>query len=338
MNNPAISQRYRPTEDLTWEKNRIWNIGMDMRMYMDRIRFSIEYYDRKSRDLLRMVPVSGASGHSTMLMNTGAGIHNTGLELEARAHAVRKGNHSLDVNFNIAFQKSTHYGLDVQEMDASNQNQQIMANGHSVHSWYMREFGGVDPTTGQILYVGYDENGNRFLSTNTADVTFQILGQGIPKVMGGFSMNYTYGQLTLSVLCSYGFGHHIYDRIAWRNAAHPANDFTMTIDHLDRWTPDTPNASSPLRVRDGAIGSRHSGYLKKGDYLKIRNIRLQYALPEKTTKAMRLSAAMVFVQAEQPFIFSHIPGYDPELSLTGYRTVGSYPSVSTFTAGFSINF
>jgi len=336
-NNPSVAQTYRPTENLTWEKNRIWNIGIDARMFNDRIRFSAEYYDRKSRDLLQDVRISGTSGFRTMLMNTNAGIHNTGFEFDVRAIALNRGKHSLTTGFNLAAGKSIWYGLEVNERDGY--NRQVRANGRNVHSWYTVEIDGIDPVTGLVLYVYLDEHGNRQTSISSANSPARVLGQGLPKVSGSYTMEYGYGPWSLSVMCTYGLGHHIFDRIAMRNANLWANDFAISMEQYNRWTPDNPYAATPLRVRNSSTPSNTTQFLFKGDYLKVRNIRLQYSLPEKTASAMRMSTASVFVQAENPFIFSHIAGgYDPELSLDGYRHIGTYPTVSTFTAGVIINF
>jgi hypothetical protein len=340
LENSALVQTYIPTQNLTWEKNRIYNIGMDARMFDDRVRISAEYYNRKSRDLLHQVRISSASGgNRTILVNTGAGILNRGFEFDVRANVFQKGKHAVDLTFNLATLKSTYYGLGVAEIDGL--SRQILANGESVHAWYMFNATGIDPNTGSILYSGYDNDGRFIIDTNTTSgINRQMIGkQGIPKVSGGFSVGYSYGQWSLSVLCSYGLGHHIYDRIAARNVSFWASDFAISIDQLDRWTPDNPNASTPLRIRNTGVSAENTIFLHRGDYLKIRNIRLQYAMPRKALDAMKLSNAILFMQAENPFIFSHIPGgYDPELSLDGYRHTDSYPSVSTFTIGVSINF
>jgi len=337
MGASGVMQNYHPMKNLTWEKNRVWNVGLDMRLFPgDRIRLSAEYFNRKSRDLLRSVRVSGTTGNQSILMNTPAGILNTGLEFEVLANVLRKRKHSLDFKFNIAAVKSVYYGLEVQEFF---DNRQLMANGHQVRTWFMYESVGVNPETGSVLYVKFDEDGNRFVGQGNADAEYQFLGQGRPKASGGFSLNYSYGRWSLSTLCSYGVGHHIYDNVGRRGMAYWSNDFAITVDQFDRWNPDNPNATTPLRIRNTAAPGISSLLLYKGDYLKIRNIKLQYTMPREMANKMKLTGASIFGQVDTPFIFTHIPGgHDPEQSPDGYRRTDAYPTVTTFTIGLTMNF
>ncbi len=337
MSVPGASQRYRPRPELTWEGNRIWNVGMDARFLDDRISLTVEYYDRKSKDLLQDVRVSMTSGYQTMLMNTSAGINNHGLEAELTGVPLRTPKQRLELSVNLATLKSTYYGLQTQELD--NYSRQLMANGESVYSWYLRQWAGVDPSTGSVLYPYYDEQGNRQTTTSTANIPFGIVGQGLPKVSGGVSLNYTYGSWSLSALCSFAWGHQIYDRLGGSViSTDGGTQFSASVDQLDRWTPDNPYASSPLRVNNSATASRYTRFLKNGAYLKVRNIKLQYEVPQSVLKAVKIASAAVFVQTENPFIFSHIPGYDPEMSMSGYRYTDRYPTPTIFTAGLTLNF
>ena len=339
---PGAHLSHPMTPNLTWEGNRIWNLGMDARLFGDRLRFNMEYFDRQSRDLLQNVRISSTTGFRSELMNTNAGINNRGLEFEVIGRRLERGKHSLEVRFNLATLKSVYYGLDVEELDS--RNLQILANGQNVHAWWLYEFAGISPETGQRLYYNRirDENGSIIgteISAGTGGIWYSNVGQGVPKVSGGFTFDYSYGPWTITTLASYGLGHHIFDYMAVRHMNDGSNDrHAISIRQLDRWTPDNIHASSALRVNGGSSSTRCTRYLINGNYLKIRNIKLLYTLSNKTANAMHFSAASVFVQVENPFVFSHIPGYDPELSLSGYRNRDSYPFATTFTFGVNINF
>jgi len=334
----GAAQLIYPQEDLTWEGNRIWNIAMDARILSSRFRLTLEYFDRQSRDLLQAVPVTSTTGVSTMLMNTDAGINNRGLEMEISGMAFEKGKHSLDFNFNFATLKSTYYGLTNQELDPN--NMQIMANGQNVHTWFMREYAGIDPETGLSLFVNTNPiDGSRYLATTVDNALLALKGQGIPKISGGFSTTYTYGGLSLNVLCSYGLGHYIYDRLS-RGFTNTdgASERAISSEALGRWTPDNIYATAPLRYNGNAPPSHSTRFLKKGDYLKIRTVRLQYAIPDKISKMLKLADVSVYVQAENPYILSHIPDYDPEMSVSGIRHMDRYPTTSTYVVGVNVKF
>ena len=338
MGIPGASQGYLPNENLTWEGNRIWNVGLDLRMFKDRLKLTVEYYDRQSKDLLQDVYISLVSGYRTMLMNTEAGIKNRGLELDLSGTPISSHKHSLDFNFNLATLKSTYYGLQNQQLDAL--GRQIMANGYSVHTWYMYLFMGIDPETSSSLFLYHDENGNPYTSTSLTSSAVKVLDkQGIPKVSGGFSINYTFGPLSLSTLCSYGLGHYILDRIgSGVLATNGASNYSIGVEQLDRWTPDNPNSAFPIRLNRQTIVTSSSRWLRKGDYLKVRFIKMQYSIPQPVANFLKLSSASIYLQADNPFILSHIPGFDPELALSGYRHTYHYPPATTFIAGLTLNF
>jgi len=339
MGATGARQTFIPSYDLSWEGNRIWNVGLDIRFFDDRIRFAAEYFDRRSHDLLRDVPVSMVSGFRTQLMNTSAGIHNTGFEFELGGTAFERGRHGLDINFNLATLRAVYYGLETGEWDPT--MRQWLDNGLSVNSWRLRRWGGVDPQTGQRLIWRLDTDGTYGYGANRhAFAPWLLEGQGIPRVTGGLSLTYSWGPLSLSALFSYGWGHHIFDFLgASRTDTEGVfNNYSMSIDQLDRWTPLNPNGQVPMRLHGASPQTRHTRFLYRGDYLKIQSIRLQYTLPESFVNRIGMRSAIVFAQTENPWIFSHIPGYDPELSIDGFRMLDSFPSATTFLVGVSLNF
>jgi hypothetical protein len=230
--------------------------------------------------------------------------------------------------------KATYYGLDVAEWDGT--SRQWLTNGGAVNAWRLRRWGGADYQTGQrIIFGAANEYGVSF-----TDAPYLINGQGLPKVTGGLNLTYSYGPFSLSTLVSYGWGHHIFDYLGslFTSTDGTFNNYSISIDQLDRWTPLNPNAAGPMRLHGESQQSRYDRFLYKGDYLKIQSIRLQYELPKELISRAKMQSATVFVQTENPFIFSHIPGYDPELSINGFRLLDSYPSATTFLIGVSLNF
>jgi len=280
-------------------------------------------------------------GFRTVLMNTSAGIHNTGFEFELGGTAFQRGKHSLDFNFNLATLKAVYYGLEGEEWDPT--GRQWIANGLSVNTWRLRDWRGVQPSTGERQMLRETTAGSGVFTVGTdgfARAAEPFFGQGIPKVTGGLSLTYSFGPLALSALFSYGWGHQIFDHLGGQITSSDGtfNNYAISVDQLDRWTPFNTNATAPMRLHGMSAQTRTSRYLYKGDYLKIQSIRLQYTLPERFIGRIGIQSANMFAQTENPFIFSHIPGYDPELSIDGYRMLDSFPSATTFLVGISLNF
>ena len=332
----ALSQSFRATYDLSWEKNNVFNVGVDLGMLKDRIMISAEYYSRKSTDLLQEVPVSEVSGYSTMLMNTSAGIRNRGFEMEIDAHII-DNLFKWDLSFNMATLSAKYFGL---EQDIIESNSQIMRNGESVGAWYLNKFAGIDSNTGQVLFYGVDESGNDIISGSDNPSFRRIAGKGIPSVTGGFNTLFSYRGWSLSALFTYGLGHHVYDsRAASRTSIDGQSmDYNIDVRQLDRWTPDNRYASNRIRINGQTSSGSSTRYLYKGDWLKFKNVRLQYTFPASTFRKIGVTGFSLYVQADNIKVWTAAEGYDPDLWINGYIATAKYPSATTYTAGLNFNF
>ncbi|MEG2061021.1 MAG: SusC/RagA family TonB-linked outer membrane protein [Alistipes sp.] len=338
MNRPGASLSNLSFKDLTWEKNAIWNVGIDAGLWKNRLRISAEYYWRRTDDLLLDLPISNTSGFETKLQNSPtAGINNSGVEIEINATVLDNKNWTWNLNFNIATLKARYFGLESRFPDEK--SRQIVENGFSPNTWWLRPYAGVNPETGQQQYIRYVD-GQPEVVTSTTGVEYQTLHkQGIPKFTGGFSTSVAYKGLELSALFSFAGGHYIYDRQGASYTENDGNELSaVSVNQLDRWTPLNTDASAPMRLLGYTSQSRTTRFLIKGDYLKLRNLALAYSLPQKWSRAMSLGNVRVFVQAENLWVLTKMKDYDPELSIDGYRNYDSYPFAVTVTAGLSVNF
>lgn len=330
----AMYQTFRASPDLSWEKNRVFNVGVDVGILNNRVKFTAEWYQRKSADLLQDVPVSLASGYTTMLMNTSAGINNKGFEFEVNAN-VLEGPFTWDLSFNLATLSAKYYGLEQDIID-----KHLMRNGESVSTWYMYKFAGIDSFTGNILYYGVDENGNDIISSSENPSFRQIVGKGIPTVTGGLNTNFGYRGFELSALFSYGLGHKVLDA---RGSSYTMTDglnmyYSIDARELDRWTPDNIFASNPIRRNGASSTGRSTRFLHKGDYLKLKSIRLQYMFPKKTFRKIGISNLTLYGQVENLFVLTECKSYDPDLQIDGYINAARYPTATTYSFGLNVNF
>ncbi|MGM9736791.1 MAG: SusC/RagA family TonB-linked outer membrane protein [Candidatus Cryptobacteroides sp.] len=325
-------------DGLTWEENAIWNVGIDAGFLHDRIRLSAEYYRRKTKNLLIDLPVSNTSGFSYKLQNiSSAGIDNQGVEIELNTSLVETPVWNWTFSANIATLRARYFGLPESYIDS--RQRQIIANGYSPNTWWLREFAGIDEETGRQMYWKYNEDGTREKVTSTSGLEYRPVGkQGIPKYTGGFSTSLSYRRLEASALFSFAGGFYIYDR----QAAYTEDDGnqlgSVSVNQLDRWTPLHTDATAPLRIEGYSSQSRTTRFLKKGDYLKLRNISLSYTLPDRWLRPYGIRKTRFFVQAENLWVLTKIKDYDPELSIDGYRNYDTYPFAVTITGGVSLNF
>lgn len=338
MNNPGAYLSSVSYDELTWEQNAIWNIGLDAGFFRDRVKLSVEYYRRKTKNLLIDLPVSNTSGFTYKLQNiASAGINNQGVEAELSASIIENRNWNWSVSANIATLKAEYFGLPESYIDS--RQRQIIANGYSPNTWWLREFAGINAETGQQMFWKYNDDGTRETVTSASGLAYRAIDkQGIPKFTGGFSSTIAFKKLELSALFSYAGGFYIYDR----QAAYTEDDGnqlgSISVNQLDRWTPLHTSATAPLRIEGYSSQSRTTRFLKKGDYLKLRNLALNYSLPDKWFRSHGIRNARVFLQAENLWILTEMKDYDPELSIDGYRNYDTYPFAVTITGGVSLNF
>ncbi len=332
MSEHGIYSSLRPDPNLTWEKNSVYNIGMDLALFDKRFELSVEYYRRKTSDLLQNLPVSRTSGYSTMLMNTSAGIENSGIEMDFNA-SILKRKFKWDINFNIATLKTEFYGLTIDDIST-----QIMRNGESVSAWYLFEWAGIDPETGKNLYYTYDENGNKS-GTSTSASERKIVGKGIPGITGGFTSVFGFGNWELSLLFTYATGHHIFDRMGQSlTRRNGGGQYTVAKSQLDRWTPENTTSNNVLRVNGNLAEGVSTKYLAKGDYLKLKDLKLQYRVPRAFLKKAGIVNTTLFIQTDNLWVLSQMKDYDPEMELMGYRFSDRYPTATTYTIGAQIVF
>ena len=333
-NEHGVSSTYRFSPDLTWEGNQIWNVGIDGTFFRNRLDLGIEYYERKSSNLLEWKKISAASGYNEMLINNNhAGIFNRGIELTAKYNVINKGRWVWDLSLNLAKFSSKYYGLDLEYLTGS----QIIANGLNVHTWYVRETAGIDPDTGSLLYVNYDKStGERYLSTSTAESPYLIDRQGVPKISGGLTSHLSWHRFELDLLFTYGLGHWLRSNTGVNDGGN--NNGVASI-QLDRWTPDHTNATAPLRINNSTgVDSYVTRFLYKGDYLKIKNIKFRYRVHKELYRKWGMDFAAIGFQVENPYVFTYVPDYDPETSVSGYRHSDRYPTSTTYTMSLYIRF
>ncbi len=336
-NTPGVSPGSIANPDITWEQNKNLNIALETRIF-DRVSINLEWYKRNSEDLLQDLPLSYLTGHSSKLINTSATLENTGIELSIDADIIRSSDFTWNLSFNMATLKNKINGLEDDIIGGT----QIQRNGESMYTWFMPEYAGIDPENGRMQWYYMDENGNNAKTYKFDEAEKRLSGIGLPKINGGFTSTFIYKNLELSALFTYGTGHKVMDytgRTATKNDGY--RDYrSIERSQLARWTPDNPNGTEPIRINSSGSWDRYlsTRYLHDGDYLKLKNIRLQYTLGNQIVKKLKLSGVSLFAQAENLWVLTDLDGFDPEISLSGYRDADQYPTATTFTGGVKVNF
>ena len=351
----SLVLKYKGNEELTWEKSKAYNIGVDFSMFKGRLTGTIEYFNRKTSDLLYYKPVPLSAGNPTGEYPTNVGkITNKGVEFNVTGTIFKTRDLTWDLNLNL-----THFKNTVDELDESvrengiKYSTSIITEGGSLYDAYMYKYAGVDQNTGQALYYYNikDENGKETgeigTTANFSQADMYNCGSVLPKLYGGFGTTlYAYG-FDLSAQFQFQLGGKIYDG-AYQALMHTqaAAGQAWHKDALKAWTPENRNTDVPRMDGDTQVGqSAVDRFQISSNYLSLNNLTLGYTFPKNLISPLTLSALRIYVAGENLFVWSKRKGLDPRYSLGigGYTSgsglnTNSYSAMRTITAGLTVTF
>jgi len=187
-----------------------------------------------------------------------------------------------------------------------------------------------------------DQNGDGVV--NTDDRT--IIGNTLPKHFGGFTNNFKYKNLDLSILTQWSYGNDVYNKNLARGLNTEIPFFNKYGTIADRWSPDNTNGEVPSiwGYGDAGIsGNAYSDYIEDGSYLRLSNITIGYTFPQDMTTQFGVKTFRIYGAVDNAFIWTNYSGFDPDVSvgnnqLTSGLDSDAYPRARTIRLGLSIGF
>ena len=363
--------------DLTWEKNKNWNVALDATLF-DMVTFTAEFYNKKTTDLLLDATVPSLTGFTSSLRNIGSML-NRGIELSVNVDIlknVNKWNLSVGANWSTIHNEVLELS---EEGEMIVDTPYVWTEGYNFYQYRTRNYLGVCPEDNYMgnsrMKQGYPmyAEGSYYEAGEIADQTVvlkdgRVINEGsavpedtynfypenrqnasnmilegktaIPKGFGGFNLNAGWNGITLDMAWSYKYGHYIWDEGVEQMESDGYYDFHRNIakDQLNAWTPTNTDTNVPKRVRDNGQGGYYysSKYLKKGDFLRLKNLTLSYNLPRTFTEKLGMTNARVYVAGANLLTFSGL-NIDPEIQASGYYYY-TMPAMRTCTFGIDITF
>ena len=331
---------YKGNPDITWETSTSYNIGFDFAMLDHRLNGSIEYFGRKSKDMLYNKPVAGSMGYTYIPMNVGS-MTNSGLEIDVNYNILNTENVTWDANLNATFVKNKinelHEDLNGQMIDGT----RIYEEGESMYRMYLVHYEGVDPATGQALYYAEDENGNPTTTTSYSIAqNYKVATDDMmPTVYGGFGTSATFFGFDAAIQFSYQLGGQIYDSGYARLMHNNGQGTNWHKDILNAWTPTNTNTDVPyLNTNDQNVANRSTDrFLTSSNYLSVNNITFGYTLPKTWTRKFQIERLRFYFAADNVGIISARKGLDPRQSYTS-ATTALYTPIRTISGGINLTF
>lgn len=339
--------------NLKWETSEQLDLGLDMRFLKDRLSFSADYYNKKTKDLLININPVPEIGVSSTTVNAGS-VLNRGLEFELSwRDKIKDFSYAVSANFSTLHNEVTYLDPSIARLTGSTGG--VDGTNNPVHTafevgqpiWYFRGYvyEGVDPETGQakIKDLPSPLTGEPDGVISDADMTY--IGKAIPDFTYGVTVNLAYKGLDLNVFGSGVEGNDIFT-VFYRADTPMRNSLRYYYDNA--WTPTNKGASmpDPKAVANDWHFWGSSASLFSGAYFKIKQIQLGYTIPSAITRKVLINKLRCYVSLDDYFTFTKYPGADPETATTiktddassGGFDNGTYPQSKKVTFGLNLTF
>ncbi len=350
---PAAVPSTLGNKDITWETNGNFNAGVDFEMYKGRFTGTIEYFYRKTTDMLFSFPLPPSYGYTSYYANVGD-MANNGVEAEFKVTPIRTKDFEWNINLNLTHYKNkvTYLPEERKTMECSGVKGYSSGNyyygeGISLYTFRLPQYAGVDQETGEALYYQdvKDADGNVTGRTTTAqygDATYYLCGTALPDVYGGFGTSLNYKGFDLSVDFGYQIGGQVYDSDYAGLMESPYASSKGTNFHkdlLNAWTPENKSTDIPrFQFGDEYVAASSDRFLTDASYLSLQNVNLGYTLPVNLTRKAQIESARFYLSADNIFVWSQRKGLDPRQSITGSITNSYYAPIRTISGGVTLTF
>ena len=330
--------------NLSWEKNYTWNVGLDFAFFDSRINGQVDVYSRDTKDMLLDKSVPQTSGFSSNFVNIGA-LNNKGVEFQLNGDIIRTRDFNWNVGFNLAYNKSTI--LDLGDTDELNNADSRIKHkvGKSFYTYYLKDYYGVNPSTGQALWRAADpadpDNEDAYiLTSNYNKARYIYAGSPEPKFTGGFNTSLTWKGFDLSAFFEYKLGNNVLI-VENRYVNSDGNqNMNQTYRALNYWKEPGDTGVFPKPY----IGNSSNSYampstrwMERGDYLRVKDVTLSYTFPTRIIEKIKLGGLKLYVSGLNLYTFHDVNWFDPERGVNGMGS-GIYPMTKTLVGGVEVSF
>ncbi|WP_028911581.1 SusC/RagA family TonB-linked outer membrane protein [Prevotella sp. MA2016] len=325
--------------DLAWEKSTAFNVGIDFVALNSRLRGSVEYFDRRSQDLLyNYTAPQPPFIYNTILVNVGT-TKNTGIEVSLDYDVIAKKGlkWTTGINWSMGDTKLTKLSSDAYQMayldlyqkpgPGSSEYFFRVEEGGKIGQFYGYEHAGVDENG---LLLIYDNNGNAIPAAQADPAYKRNIGNGAPKHFLSWSNSFSYKNWDLSMLFRSALGYDIFNMRKYGMGLKGSG-----TDNVLR------KAYTDYADVESSGGIITSYFLEKGDYVKLDNVTLGYTYSPKNRQL--IESFRVYLTAKNVFTLTSYKGNDPSIVASTGITPGidsnsAYPQATQVSLGVTLRF
>lgn len=327
----AIANPANP--DLTWEVVKSTNIAVSTRV-INRVDLDVEFYNRKTEDMLMAIPYSYTTGFSSGWGNV-AGMRNRGFDISANVDLLQdlhgiSWSVSANVNYNQNEITSLFNGMDEYVITGTGWKLQV---GKPYGEFFNTRWAGVDPRDGYNMW--YDKNGNLTKEYSEDDAVFTGK-QSFAPWTGGLGTRLTWKGLTVGADFAFICGQYMINNERWfTENPQFASENNQTLAMLTMWQKpgDITNISTP----DSPMQILDTHLLEDASFIRLKNLTVSYTLPHSwMRKTQFMGGCRVYFVGRNLLTFTKYQGYDPEID--NNVQLGNYPNTKQYTLGLELTF
>jgi TonB-linked SusC/RagA family outer membrane protein len=335
---------------LTWEVNRTFDVALDFALF-NRVNGSLEWYYRKSDDLLYEMPLPLTMGLLDQPRNIAA-LFNSGLEININGDIVRNDS----FRWNLSLMGSTIKNEITSIPEPFITGTKRWAEGYSIYDFYLRKFYDVDPEDGATRFhvwedvedeegnvtgtqLAYDSNGDPVLTKDHNDAGFGYVGaSAFPDLQGSIGNTITFKGFTLSALLTYSLGGEMLDGI-YQDMVSSVPGESYHPDVKNSWRNPGDITDFPrLQYSNASLYATSDYFLISSNYLNVRNVTLSYDFPSQMLRSWGLGQLTAFVTGENLHMFTARKGMNPTYNFSGGSSVFAYAPSRSVIIGLNVQF
>lgn len=329
---------------LKWETTDQIDLGLDIAFLNNKLRFTIDLYNKKTKDLLNTVQLPSSMGFTSTIQNVGE-IENKGLEISLEANVLDEG-FIWDLNGNIGFNKTKvvklYGGKDILgsriDMLIFADDLTLLREGEELSVFYGYVEDGYT-NDGKIKYKDLNNDG----SINLQDKT--IIGNPNPRFIYGFNSNMSYKGFDLNIFLQGSSGNDLANMSAVGNTLHYGYGNNMLQEVFeDNWTPENTNAKYPKISRSQTLFFSNR-FIENGSYLRLKHVEIGYSVPINSGKISWLKKARIYLSGQNLLTLTNYSWWDPEVNSQGGSSsisqgidYSTYPISKAYNVGVKFGF
>jgi len=335
---------------LTWEVNRTFDVALEFSLF-NRLNGSVEWYDRRSDELLYEMPLPSSMGLLDQPRNIAA-LYNRGVEINLNGDLIR----TKEFRWNMSLMGATNKNEITSIPEPFVTGTKRWSEGHSIYDFWLRKYYDVDPDDGATRFhvwedvtdeegnvigtrLAYDENGDPVLTKDQNEAGYGYVGaSAFPDLQGSIGNSLSYKGFTLSALLTYSLGGEMLDGVyqGMLNAT-PGESFHPDI--MKSWrNPGDVTDFPRLQYANTNLYATSDFFLISSDYLNIRSVTLSYDIPKRLLNDWGMDALSVFVTGENLYMFTAREGMNPTYNFSGTQSVYAYNPSKSIIIGLNLQF